>query len=133
MKKTVREWISFVCEDLTIKEPKIEIGESIKMGTETLYISSERSTVDNLLKIAYELRHFWQSETNPELWFGDWRPPSELPKNKFLMQKAEVDANAYALLMLQRIGETATFDEFSASVYQAIVDREEELIELRKK
>lgn len=78
--------------------------------------------------MAYELRHSWQHEKHEKLYFSDYFMPSEGAgedeRHRFMLQKAEIDAEAFSMRLIgHMVGGTAKPNKSFADVNQAIEER----------
>ena len=103
------EFIEIVCSNLKITKPIVE--EVLFLHTPTQL--AEYVPADNVLKyrigkmpldimfaIAHELRHKWQAENCPEI-FQDYVNSTEIGMEQYNLQNAEIDANAYAMVIME--------------------------------
>lgn len=131
----IDEYIQTVCDLLKIAAPQIEFNTShfssptmmaqcAPDGT-VLYIRKlSVSTPDYLFAIAHELRHVWQLKKNPKLLEGYLPVNLSASIEAYNLQPAEVDANAFAaLVMIDFWGIEPLFENMSPCVRSAIFKR----------
>lgn len=107
----VEEFIQTVCDVLDIDVPKISydtsnfstkstLGQCDPSG-KTIYLAHPtKITVDFYLVIAHELRHVWQMKNNYDFYLKDYKPRNQIDIASYNRQLAEIDANAFAEIML---------------------------------
>lgn len=131
------ELIKIVCDDLKIDKPIVK--EVLFLHTPTQL--AEYIPVDNLLNyrtgkmpldimfaIAHELRHKWQAENCPDI-FQDYANSTEINVEQYNLQNAEIDANAYAMVMIESgFGVTPQFKGLSEKVKKKILLRANEIM-----
>ena len=109
----IKEFVEEVCSILNMKLPNVSYDTSCfltdttiaqcDISSNTIYLKeTESSNPDYLFAIAHELRHLWQAATDRETYFSDYQTADILGKERYNSQAAEVDANAFAgLIMIQ--------------------------------
>lgn len=134
----IEEYIKAICMELEISIPKVSYDVS-KFPTDTMmamvtrdvmYIKKPKNgtkvNADLLFSIAHELRHIWQIDTDEQYFMQNYKGSSELDVESYNMQLAEIDANAYAcLVMMDEFGVKPQFNGLSERVRKAIYDRVE--------
>ena len=107
----INDFITEICSILNINKPSVSYDTS-NFSTETMMAQCDPSgnTIylkkkdkpdpDYLLAIAHELRHVWQLTSDKDLYFSDYKPVEILGTEKYNNQLAEVDANAFAGLVM---------------------------------
>lgn len=94
----------------------------IDVQENTLYLSK----VDSLYKyfsVAHELRHAQLFKYHP-YWFKNYKQSSEISVIDYNIQRVEVDANAYALVMMEDVfGMTPQFNELPEQIVKQIENR----------
>lgn len=110
----ILNFIKEVCEDLCISLPDSIITEDKKFnkgtqlatlvyenGKSLLYLRTkyEYGDVDMAFAIAHELRHKYQIDTHI-FDFENYKTSKELSRREYNLQNEEVDANAYAYIVL---------------------------------
>lgn len=138
----LKRFIKFICKDLKIKPIPLRYDNSInkKAGriaaleisnaTPTLLIlNTDVTKLDLLFAVAHELRHAWQFQ-NRRQWFKDYKEISEIGFEEYNLQQLEVDANAYAtIVMKEAAGVMPQFQGYSPMVKTAIEERIYEILE----
>lgn len=130
----MHEYAEIVREDLEIKReiPVMIDAEGRLKGTMIAGLARDGSHIlvrdgigdlDVYFAITHELRHAWQME-NGNL-FDEYKTSFDLPDtNGYNMQAEEIDANAYASLMMERLfGMSPLFSGVSESVKEMIEQR----------
>lgn len=113
---------------LGISVPKITINPS-EMKTKAqlaativggIVLRSNNFTPETALAIAHELRHLWQLELHEEEYFK----AGSVDTQDYNMQKAEIDANAFAsVIMTVLFGMKPTFENLSSQINKQIEKR----------
>lgn len=122
---------------LEIAPPKISFNTSlfptpttlamVDCANNVLYIKSNtKSELDLIFATAHELRHLWQHLNNER--FDDYKHSDELSVEAYNLQPAEIDANAYAaLMMMSQLGVKPQWHGLSDKVIKAINNRINEI------
>lgn len=113
MKLSIREYISDVCKNLKIPVPTIVYGSNFPTTTtmaqydldnnQLVIPHIENPSPEYLFAIAHELRHAWQKQDDPEWFFTNYKSSTELDNESYNLQFAEIDANAYAAIVMENI------------------------------
>ena len=113
MKLSIRKYISDVCKNLGIKCPTVIYNSNLQTATAMSQYNLDRNELmispidnlspDSLFAIAHELRHAWQKQDDPEWFFANYKPSTELDNESYNLQFAEIDANAYAAIVMENI------------------------------
>ena len=113
MKLSIREYISDVCKNLGIKAPTIVYSSNFPTITTMAQYDLDNNRLmiphakdpspDYLFAIAHELRHVWQKQDDPEWFFANYKSSAELDNESYNLQFAEIDANAYAAIVMENI------------------------------
>ena len=129
----IDKFIKAICEELNIPIPKVSNDTSAFLTPTmlalfhngTIYIKkSDKPNPDILFAIAHELRHAWQLQTDEELYFSNYKSANELSVVEYNLQPAEVDANAYAsVIMSDYFGLKPLFNGLPEEVTTAIRKR----------
>ena len=92
---------------LNIEEPTIELDPDYDWGCsdyryydDKVIIVEEKDSIESLFSVAHEIRHKWQIVYNPEFYFKDYKQLDCIEKSNYGMQKAEIDANAFAMIAM---------------------------------
>ncbi len=89
----------------------------------------DKPNPDQLFSIAHELRHIWQIENCHDLYFSNYQTVDILGTEKYNLQPAEIDANAFAsIIMVDFFHLQPQYKGLSNSVISAIKTRINELI-----
>lgn len=112
-RKCVEKYISFLCSSLDIVPPRVHYGveemqsettiAQATRGGEDIYLRDigEQDERDVLFAIAHEIRHIWQIRKHENEFFGNYKPTRLCRNvNEYNLQKAELDANAYATAVM---------------------------------
>lgn len=125
-------------KDLKIDCPKIVFGmeKKTKGNLAVLVLDSKKNPkeiqisdnyeiiYDALFAICHEMRHIYQSKYMKGI-FKDYVEIGELDIEEYNLQEAELDANAYAAMVMKReFGVSPQFKGYSERVKKAIWDRE---------
>lgn len=133
----MRDIARVLCRQLEIKMPKIEVGD-IPFATETtlaayipeedkIILRSDEETPDSLFALAHEIRHVWQSVWQPDI-FAEYKQSADMPVEAYNLQHAEIDANAYAAMVMVTItGLTPLFNGLSERAIEKIWQRAREI------
>lgn len=135
----VERFAKKVCSILNIKMPRIVYDDSVFVTETTLaqcssdgkeiYLRKKDISADYLFGIAHELRHIWQIRTLPEI-LKDYQTADELSVEKYNMQASELDANAFAaIIMEQAFGVSPTFECMPNSVKRAIWEQKQNIFQ----
>ena len=107
----IEQFIKDVCTILKIEQPTISYDVS-KFPTPTtmamcssdgltIYLrQSDKLTPDLFFAIAHEMRHIWQIRTDYDFYLKDYKTSDMLPIEEYNLQIAEIDANAFAGIVL---------------------------------
>lgn len=100
-----------MCGELELEKPQI-VYRSDSFSTKTmcamystseniLYLKNKEVSLDTFFFIAHELRHAWQWKVKKEMYFKDYDSVDNLGIEKYNLQIAEIDANAYAAVLIE--------------------------------
>lgn len=95
------------------------------ISSRTIYLrhSNQNPDPDTMFAIAHELRHLWQSAVKPQV-IKQYRPVSELSILDYNLQLAELDANAFAgLVMISFFSLKPMFNNVPDKVKELIYQR----------
>lgn len=105
--------IKDICKILKIDCPKISYDTShfqsktmlaqYNFENDTIYLKNTEKNIDNVFAISHELRHKWQFLHNADYYFADYKPRSELNLIEYNLQAAELDANAFTVIILSKM------------------------------
>lgn len=107
----INDFITEICSILNINKPSVSYDTShfatdtmmaqYDPSGNTIYLKKkDKPDPDYLFSIAHELRHVWQISTNRNLYFSNYQTVNVLGIEKYNNQLAEVDANAFAGLIM---------------------------------
>ena len=107
----VEKFIKYLCAVLNIEQPTISFDVSefptpttMAMCSSdgfTIYLrQSDKLTPDLFFAIAHEMRHIWQIRTDYDFYLKNYKTSDVLPIEEYNMQIAEIDANAFAGIVL---------------------------------
>lgn len=128
-------------KDLKIDCPKIVFGmekktkgnlavlvlDSKKIPKEIQISDNYEIIYDALFAICHEMRHAYQAQYATDI-FANYIEIGELDNEEYNLQEAELDANAYAAIVMKReFGVSPQFKGYSERVKKAIWDREVQL------
>lgn len=137
MQKALNKFIKEICKDLDIPIPSISFDTSgftsdtmmsqCSSAKNIIYIKRfERLNLDILFAIAHELRHLWQVRTDEKFYVTHYT--TSIPTEDYNKQIAEIDANAYAgLVMINLFGVKPLFNGLSNDIVKMIYNRMEEI------
>lgn len=127
----IMSYIDYICDDLDIALPNEIITDDVEFnkgtqlatltfqnGKATLYLrdSYECGDVDLAIVIAHELRHLYQIR-NGLFDFKNYKTRAELSNKDYNLQLEEIDANAFAYIIL--------LDEFDLKIdYYKLLDKD---------
>lgn len=138
------EFIEDICDFLDVDVPLISFDTSdfpsdttqaqYEAIGGTLYVNEKYiGTIDLYFIIAHELRHKWQFEKHRETYFKDYNN-SRKSIESYNMQKAELDANAFAQIVLADYFQLEPqFNGLSENVKSAIKKRVIEILAEEKR
>lgn len=127
--------------ELKIACPKIKFGmEKKKAGNLAMLILDSKKNpkeiqvvddfeiiYDVLFAICHEMRHVYQAQYDTNI-FANYIEIGALNTEEYNLQEAEIDANAYAAMVMKReFGVSPQFKGYSERVKKAIWDREVQL------
>ena len=108
----IKEFINAVCHDLGIRKPLMRKDDShfetptqlamlsVENGKKVLYLRKRyNDAVTAMFSVAHELRHAYQID-NGSFDFKSYQSSSDSDVRSYNLQEAEIDANAYAYLIL---------------------------------
>lgn len=136
----ITEFITDICDILNIPIPIVSYDTSnFPTNTMMAQCSPDGSTIylkrydkpnpDQLFSIAHELRHIWQIKNYQDLYFPDYQTVDMIGTEKYNLQPAEVDANAFAsIVMVDFFHLQPQYKDLPDSVVSAIKKRMAEII-----
>ena len=107
----INDFITEICSILNINKPSVSYDTShfatdtmmaqCDPSGNTIYLKKkDKPDPDYLFSIAHELRHVWQFISDKDLYFSDYKTVDILGNEKYNNQLAEIDANAFAGLIM---------------------------------
>lgn len=137
MTTSLKNLINIICNQLGIGVPEVSYDTS-KFLTDTmraLYVPEDNTIYikqgddpDTIFSIIHELRHKWQYVFYFKKYFKKYKTADKLSLVEYNMQPAELDAHAYAALMMEELyGLEILFSNFPEEVREVIFDRMDEL------
>lgn len=134
-------FINDICEILDIPVPEISYDTS-HFQTETMIAQCHSSgnvihikkvdvpNADILFAIAHELRHIYQIRNDYEFFLADYKTRSDVDLETYNNQIAEIDANAFAtIVMVDLFHLNPQFTGLSSVTIKLIKERIDEIIE----
>lgn len=134
------EYINMICGILQIEKPVIKVDKSVfENSTAMAYFDYKNNVLffpsplvpsfDTFFAIAHELRHSWQVKTKYDHYFSNYKTRNKLSNKEYNLQPAEIDANAFAKLVVFATFEAEPlFKGLDEDVKSKIQSRYEELI-----
>ena len=96
--------------------------------TDELVIVDPEGSRESYFHAAHELRHKWQYVKQYDRYFRDYKELDEVSLHNYRMQKAEVDANAFGILMMIKFFNDISFlNGYLDDEKKAIYDRAKEI------
>lgn len=137
MIEEIRDYVGAVCALLSIDPPRIKEAEQLGTGTtlaetsadgRTIRIKSGALSMDLCFALAHELRHVWQIRTDEAKWLDGYQPSSRLDLAAYNLQPAELDANAFAaIIMINSFHRRPIFRALPEDVVKKTYARAEEI------
>lgn len=136
----IHDFINDICDILNITVPSISFDTSnfqtntmmaqVSSSGDTIYIKKyDKPNPDQLFSIAHELRHIWQIKDHHDIYFSNYQTVDMVGTEKYNLQPAEVDANAFAsIIMVEFFRLQPQYKGLSDSVVFAIKNRIDELV-----
>ena len=138
----LKKFITEICKILDISIPILSfdtshfssntmMGQCNSSGTTIFLRRCDKLNPDYLFAVAHELRHIWQIRTNNSYYFSNYKTVDVCSsKDEYNLQLAEIDANAFAtLVMIEFFQLKPSFDGLSSKVPSKIQERMEFIIE----
>ena len=135
--KQIREYIRALCNDLKIKPPKAKTVSSLEgtmlaryeANSGIMYIREKYEVpYDMYFSIAHELRHKYQIDKG-KFDFEAYVTSSEVDTKAYNMQEEELDANAYAyVIMVSAFDVEPLFSGLDEDVKREIIKRAEAIV-----
>ena len=102
----------------------------VNSSVNTIYLKEyDKPNPDQLFSIAHELRHVWQIENYYDLYFHNYQTVDIIGVEKYNLQPAEVDANAFAsIIMVDFFHLQPQYKGLTDSVISSIKNRINEIV-----
>lgn len=135
----IYDFIKNICDILSIPIPSISYDTShfptdtmmaqVNSSGDIIYLKKyNKPNPDQLFSIAHELRHIWQIENHHDLYFSNYQTVDIIGTEKYNLQSAEIDANAFAsIIMVDFFHLQPQYKGLSDSVVSAINNRINEI------
>lgn len=137
--KYIDDYIDYVCNILEIKKPKVTFTDDKLRSTmmagldpinNKMIVKADMELIDALFAIAHELRHMWQHQYNAGYFFNDYKANTELSTEEYNLQPAEIDANAFGMVMVEEITSVSPlFEGFSPQLVNKIQQRADDIVD----
>ena len=136
----IYDFINNICVILNIPIPSVSFDTShfltdtmmaqVNSSGDTIYLKEcDKPNPDQLFSIAHELRHIWQIENYNDLYFSDYQNVDAIGTEKYNLQPAEIDANAFAsIVMVDFFHLQPQYKDLSGAVISAIKNRISEIV-----
>lgn len=133
----INKFIRLLCDDLYIKVPKVEYAAKFQSKTQlAAYIPEKKllqvkkryeNILDLFFAISHELRHKYQIDHDIYS-FENYKTVGQLNNLDYNLQPQEIDANAYAyLIMISTMGVEPKFNGLNSVVVSKIKLRAKEI------
>lgn len=128
----IQEFIVDICDILNIQIPSVSydtthfstdtmMAQCDSSGTTIFIRKADKPNPEQLFSIAHELRHIWQIKNHHDLYFSNYKTVETIGTEKYNLQLAEVDANAFAsIVMVDFFHLQPQYNGLSDSVVSAI-------------
>ena len=137
--KEIYQFITLICKDLKINKPKIQIANVFLSKTQLASYDPNKKLIiikkdfenyyDMFFAISHEIRHKYQIDKGL-FNFENYKQVNEISNYDYNMQKEELDANAYAyIIMASAFGVEAKFNGLEENIINKIKERANEIIE----
>jgi Zn-dependent peptidase ImmA (M78 family) len=136
----IYNFINDICDILNIPIPSVSFDTShfstdtmmaqVNSSVNTIYLKEyDKPNPDQLFSIAHELRHVWQIENYYDLYFHNYQTVDIIGVEKYNLQPAEVDANAFAsIIMVDFFHLQPQYKGLTDSVISSIKNRINEIV-----
>lgn len=137
----IHDFINDICDLLDIPTPSVSFDTS-NFPTDTMmaqvnsfgsiiYLKHyDKPNPDQLFSIAHELRHIWQIKNYHDIYFSNYQTVDMVGTEKYNLQPAEVDANAFAsIVMVDFFRLQPQYKGLSDYVVSAIKKRMDDIID----
>lgn len=134
----IKNYLIALCDLLDINMPSVSydtskfnsktmmaMAEINEKGSKIYLMKKSNPDPDYLFAIAHEMRHICQAKTNMDLYLSNYKTANQFSSvNEYNLQLAEVDANAFAaIVMINMFGVKPTWNNLSDKVI-AIVEQQ---------
>lgn len=141
MEKDIYKFVDIICNNLKIKKPRIQIKHGTFVSGTALAAydyknkkiaindpETYENKADLLFAIAHELRHKYQID-HDMFDFENYKTSRELTTEEYNLQKEEIDANAYAyIVMADLFGIKPLFNGMPTKVVRGIEKKVDEIV-----
>lgn len=110
--KELVEFAGAISAVLGIVRPNIEHDENDSSAMscyipeeDKVRLQEDLGSKEAYFTLVHELRHKWQLENQFEQYFLNYKEIEEIDDDAYSMQKAEIDANAFAMIMMYQFYE----------------------------
>lgn len=97
-----------------------------KPYTTDIFVKGTMDSPSIIKTLSHELRHAWQHKYHND-WFDDYS--TEKSGNEYALQKAEIDADAFAYLYLEQYGMHYILSDLGETIFKALSKRMDEIRE----
>lgn len=129
--RTLCNMLRITMPQVFFNERQLAEGEHAKLtpdGKRLFLRKLKTPSLDQLFATAFQLRKMWQRKTDEQLYFGEYKTLEEISLREFSTQPSEVDANAFAAVMVSAFfGVEPVFDELPGAARSGIDRRCEEI------
>lgn len=119
----INNYVKMICGMLQLPMPQVFYSDNalqpgqharLTQDGKQLYLRKQKAaSLDQLFAASSELRREWQRRNDNARYYGEYKSSEELPLREFSMQPAEVDANAFAAVVVSAFfGVEPVFDEY---------------------
>lgn len=130
----INNYVKMICGMLELPMPQVfyndsalEPGQHARLTPDgkQLYLRKlKTASLEQLFAASSELRREWQRRRDAAMYYGSYKTREELPLREFSLQPAEVDANAFAAVMVSAFfGVEPVFDEYPGVTRSRIESR----------
>lgn len=96
-----------------------------------IIIAGTEGTKEAYFGLAHEMRHKWQWDTDRDFYFSNYLELEQTSAEKYRNQRAEIDANAFAMIMCCRFKDYLVyFATYSIEARKKIFDHAQELAQI---
>lgn len=140
----IKNYLIALCDLLDINMPSVSydtskfnsktmmsMAEINEKGSKIYLMKKSNPDPDYLFAIAHEMRHIWQAKTNMDLYLSNYKTANQFSSvNEYNLQLAEVDANAFAaIVMINMFGVKPTWNNLSDKVIATVEQQMNSMID----